>query len=271
MEWIDIGVNLAHESFTSDRDAVVARAREAGIVHFVVTGTSVGASRDALALARHFDALAPGLMTATAGLHPHHAAELDAAALEAFAELAADPRVVAVGECGLDFYRNLAPQAAQLAAFRAQLELAVTVRKPVFLHERDAHGEFIAMLREFRPHLVGAVAHCFTGDEAQVEALLALDVHIGVTGWVCDERRGSALQRAVPRIPRGRLMLETDAPYLLPRTLAPKPPTRRNEPAWLVEVARVVASLRGESEAELAAHTTAAAREFFGLTRGTPR
>jgi len=271
MEWIDIGVNLAHESFGADRDAVVARARDAGVAHFVVTGTSVGASRAALALARHYDALSPGLMVATAGLHPHHASELDDATLEALTQLAGDPRIVAVGECGLDFYRNLAPHAAQLAAFRAQLELAVRVRKPVFLHERDAHADFLALVREFRPHLVGAVAHCFTGGEAEVEAYLALDLHIGVTGWVCDERRGSALQRAVPLIPGDRLMLETDAPYLMPRTLSPKPATRRNEPAWVVEVARIVARLRGETLADVAAHSSATSRAFFGITPGRSR
>lgn len=271
MEWIDIGVNLGHESFRADLPSVLARARAAHVAQFVVTGTSVEASREALSLARHHDAAAPGLMTATAGLHPHHASELDASALEALAALAAEPEVVAVGECGLDFHRNFSPRAAQLAAFRAQLELAVHSRKPVFLHERDAHADFLALVREFRPHLTGAVAHCFTGGEAEVEAYLELDLHIGVTGWVCDERRGSALQRAVPRIPAGRLMLETDAPYLLPRTLRPRPATRRNEPAWLAGVARVVATLREESLEVLAAHTTATARAFFGLTPGTPR
>jgi len=265
MEWIDIGVNLAHDSFRADLAEVVARARAAHVAHFVVTGTSIEASRAALTLARRHDAMSPGLMTATAGVHPHHASELDAAALETLAALAAEPDVVAVGECGLDFYRNLSPRAAQLAAFQAQLELAARLKKPVFLHERDAHVEFLALVREFRPHLTGAVAHCFTGGEAEVEAYLELDLHIGVTGWVCDERRGSALQRAVPRIPAGRLMLETDAPYLLPRSLKPAPKTRRNEPALLAEVARVVAMLRGETCEALAAHSSATARAFFGL------
>jgi TatD DNase family protein len=271
VEWIDIGVNLAHESFTADLAAVVERARAEHIVHFVVTGTGVAATREALALVRRHDAGTPGLMTATAGVHPHHASELDADALAALEDLARAPAVVAVGECGLDYFRNFSPHAAQLAAFRAQLELAAKLRKPVFLHERDAHGDFLALVREFRPHLTGAVAHCFTGGPAELEAYLALDLHIGVTGWVCDERRGAALQAAVARIPRGRLMLETDAPYLLPRTLRPKPSTRRNEPAWLTEIARVVAGLRGETMEELASHTTATARAFFGLTPGTPR
>jgi TatD DNase family protein len=261
VEWVDIGVNLTHESFRGDLADVVARARANGIVHLVITGTSVPASREGLALARSN----PGLLSATAGVHPHHAAELDSATLGELRELAMQADVLAVGECGLDYYRNLAPHAAQLAAFRAQLELAAELQKPVFLHERDAHADFLALVREYRPSLPAAVAHCFTGGVAELEAYLELDLHIGVTGWVCDERRGGALQRAVARIPAGRLLLETDAPYLLPRSLRPAPRTRRNEPAWLTEVARMVAQLRGETETVLAAHTTAAARAFFGL------
>jgi TatD DNase family protein len=261
VEWIDIGVNLTHESFAADLAGVLERARAAGLAHLVLTGTSIVVSREAATLA----ASAPELLASTAGVHPHHAAELDAAALAELRVLAATPEIVAVGECGLDYFRNLAPHEAQLAAFRAQLELAVELRKPVFLHERDAHGDFLALVREYRAALPAAVAHCFTGGIAEVEAYLELDLHIGVTGWVCDERRGGELQKAVPRIPAGRLMLETDAPYLLPRSLRPAPKTRRNEPAWLTEVGRVVAELRGESIAELAAHTTATARRFFGL------
>jgi TatD DNase family protein len=269
VEWVDIGVNLTHDSFAADLDGVLARARTAGLAHLVITGTSVASSQAAVALARSCTAALSGEIAATVGMHPHHAAELDTGALAALRALAGQPEVRAVGECGLDYYRNFAPHAAQLAAFRAQLELAAELRKPVFLHERDAHGDFLALVREYRPSLVAAVAHCFTGDEAQVEAYLELDLHIGVTGWVCDERRGAALQRSVSRIPAGRLMLETDAPYLLPRSLKPAPRTRRNEPALLTEVARVVAQLRGESVESLAAHSTATARRFFAL-RATP-
>jgi TatD DNase family protein len=265
VEWIDIGVNLTHESFGRDLADVLLRAHSQGVTQLVITGTSVDASRAGIELARACNLEHPGRVAATVGLHPHHAAELDAAALAQLRELAVLPGVVAVGECGLDYYRNLAPHAAQLAAFRAQLQLAADLGKPVFLHERDAHGDFLAVLREFRPALPAAVAHCFTGGEAEVDAYLELDLHIGVTGWVCDERRGAALQRAVPRIPAGRLMLETDSPYLLPRSLRPRPATRRNEPAWLTEIGRVVAGLRGEAVETLAAHTTATARAFFGL------
>lgn len=262
MELIDIGVNLAHESFAADRNAVMARARAAGVGRMIVTGTGIEATRGAQSLA----AASPGLLYATAGVHPHHAAELESpGAVEELRALAALPGIVAVGECGLDYYRNFAPRETQRAAFARQLELAAGTGLPVFLHERDAHADFIAILKEHRGRLAGGVAHCFTGGPREAEACLALDLHIGVTGWICDERRGDALRAAAPLIPAGRLMIETDAPYLLPRTLRPHPSTRRNEPAWLVEVARVLAELRGESVESLAAHTTATAREFFGL------
>jgi TatD DNase family protein len=147
----------------------------------------------------------------------------------------------------------------------AQLEIAVAVNKPVFLHQRDAHDDFEAILRDFSGRLVGGVAHCFTGGAAQLEDCLALGLCIGITGWVCDERRGAALRAAVPLIPADRLMVETDAPYLLPRDLKPSPKSRRNEPKYLVHVARAVAAIRKESLETLAASTTRTAAEFFRL------
>jgi TatD DNase family protein len=261
MELVDIGVNLAHESFADDRADVLARAHAAGVTQVVITGSTVQSSHAAHRLA----SAQPGVLACTAGVHPHHAVELDAAALGELRALAMLPGVRALGECGLDYFRDLAPREAQRTAFRRQLELAAELQKPVFLHVRDAHDDFIALVREYRAALPGAVAHCFTGGPRELEACLELDLHIGITGWVCDERRGGELQRAAPRVPAGRLMLETDAPYLLPRSLRPHPASRRNEPAWLPEVARVLAELRGESLEALAAHTSATARAFFGL------
>ncbi|HYP79342.1 MAG TPA: TatD family hydrolase [Steroidobacteraceae bacterium] len=260
---IDIGANLTHESFAQDLPEVLRRAHLAGVAEMIVTGTSVAATRAALELHR----ADPHRLFATAGLHPHHAAELTPDALSELRELAAEPGVVAVGECGLDYYRNFAPREAQLTAFRALLELAVTVRKPVFLHQRDAHADFVALLREFRGSLVDGVAHCFTGHPGELEDCLELDLAIGITGWICDERRGQHLLPMMRRIPSARLMLETDAPYLLPRTLRPKPASRRNEPAFLLEVAATVAGARGETVEQLAASSTAAARDFFRLPR----
>jgi TatD DNase family protein len=260
-ELIDIGVNLTHESFTPDLPEVLRRAHLAGVSRLIITGTSVVATRSAIALSRSD----PHRLFATAGLHPHHAADYCAAVRDELRELAADSSVVALGECGLDYYRNFAPREAQLRAFRGLLELAVEIGKPVFLHQRDAHADFIAILREYRSALHDGVAHCFTGTRAELADCLALNLAVGITGWICDERRGLHLLPMMRDIPAKRLMIETDAPYLLPRTIRPKPKSRRNEPAFLPEVAATVAKARGESAEQVAASTTAAARAFFAL------
>ena len=261
MELIDIGSNLTHESFVADFDAVLQRAGTAGVVQQVVTGTSVEASAAALALHARY----PQQLFATVGVHPHHAEQLTSEALASLQALALQPGAVAIGECGLDYFRNFAPHQAQCHAFAAQLSVASQHRLPVFLHQRDAHADFMAVLREHIGSLAGGIAHCFTGQRAELDDCLALGLHIGITGWICDERRGLHLQELVRHIPADRLMIETDAPYLLPRSLRPKPAGRRNEPAFLPEVARVIAHARGEDVVELAAVTTANARRFFGL------
>jgi len=258
---IDIGANLTHDSFDSDRDAVLTRAAEAGVARIVVTGTSVTASVQAAALCE----ARPGKLFATAGVHPHHAADFDTHTSSALRSLLANPVFVAVGECGLDFFRDYSPRDAQRRAFAAQLELAAEMRKPVFLHERDAHDEFVAMLKPMRAALAGAVAHCFTGGPKELDAYLELDLYVGVTGWVCDERRGAQLRAAVPSIPLDRLVVETDAPYLLPRDLERKPQTRRNEPRFLAHVVERVAALREEPVDVVAQATTANAERLFGL------
>jgi TatD DNase family protein len=262
LDLIDIGSNLTHDSFAADRDSVMARAAEAGVHRQVVTGADLAGSRQAAALA----ALHPGRLWSTAGVHPHHAASFAVAQRAALYELLTMDRVVAVGECGLDYYRNFSTPAAQRAAFSAQLEIAAELRKPVFLHQRDAHADFTAILREFHGKLRGGVAHCFTAGDFELDEYLTLGLHIGITGWVCDERRGQALRATVPRIPADRLLLETDAPYLLPRDLNPKPKSRRNEPRFLPHIARVVGDLRGESLADVAETSTRNAVALFALT-----
>lgn len=258
---IDIGANLAHDSFDGDRTEVIARAKQAGVEAIVITGSSADSSRKALALAREY----PGYLYATAGLHPHHAAEYSAEHEALFRELAGAPEVVSLGECGLDYFRMLAPADAQRRAFVAQLKLAVALGKPLFLHQRDAHADFHAILREHRPQLGAIVVHCFTDTAAARDDYLALDCSIGITGWICDERRGVPLRAVARDIPDDRLLVETDAPYLLPRT-APKPVReRRNEPACLPYVVRTLAEVRGQSEAHVAQITTANARHLFKM------
>ena len=257
MQLVDIGANLAHASFRDDLDAVLSRAHAHGVERIIVTGASVEESRRAADIAD-----AHGLY-ATAGVHPHHARECDDATIPALREVAARPRVVALGECGLDFNRNYSPHPSQEKWFVAQLELAAELGKPLFLHSRDAHPRFAEILRNLR---VGkAVAHCFTGEAAELRAYLDLGLYIGITGWICDERRGRHLVALARGVPQDRLLLETDSPYLTPRDLHPQPKARRNEPAHLPHILRAVARARGETPEALAAATTRNAQAFFGI------
>ncbi len=259
MELVDIGANLTHEAFTEDLDAVLARAHAAGVDRLVITGADEATSRASLELARRH----PDTMRATAGVHPHMAAEADTDIDARLQGLAREPIVAAVGEAGLDFHRDLSPRHAQEALFERQLAIAAELGLPVFAHERDAHERFAAILRRWRDRIPGIVVHCFTGDREALDAYIALDCHIGVTGWICDERRGHHLLEFIDRVPPDRLMVETDAPYLLPRDLEPRPKSRRNEPAYLPHIVERLASACGEDPADTAARTTATARRFF--------
>jgi TatD DNase family protein len=254
----DIGANLTHASFREDLDEVLARARAAGVATIMVTGTSVADSRAAALLAERHAGL-----YATAGVHPHHARDCDPATIPALRELAAHPRVVAIGECGLDYNRNYSTHSEQERCFVAQLELGIELGKPLFLHSRDAHPRFAEILHHYRP--TNAVAHCFTGGRAELHAYLKLGLHIGITGWICDERRGKHLLELVHDIPPDRLLVETDAPYLTPRDLRPQPKARRNEPAFLPHVLAAVARALGRATEELAAQTAHNASVLFGL------
>jgi TatD DNase family protein len=261
MDLIDIGVNLTHDSFDEDREAVIARANACGVHRMIVTGSSEQSSLDAAVLA----ASRPGCLYATAGIHPHHAAEYSPRVSDALLRLLREDSVVAVGECGLDYFRDFSPRQAQREAFRAQLELAEATGLPVFLHQRDAHADFVEILRPVIDRISGGVAHCFTGDAVALREYLDMGLHIGITGWICDERRGIELRRLAPDIPLDRVMIETDAPYLLPRTLKAKPAARRNEPMHLCEVLRVFSEASGLPEERVANATTRNAEQLFGL------
>jgi TatD DNase family protein len=261
MQLIDIGANLGHESFQHDFDAVLERAQTHGVGRMIVTGASRDGSRHALALAQ----ARPGSLFATAGVHPHHAIDYDDATDTLLRELADDAAVRAIGETGLDYNRNYSPREVQLQVFERQLQIAVDVQLPLFLHQRDAHEDFIALLRRYRDKVPAAVVHCFTDTGEALHDYLALDCHIGITGWICDERRGTHLRELVREIPANRLMIETDAPYLLPRTVHPPPAHRRNEPMYLRHICEEIARDRGESMEVTAANSTSTAAAFFGL------
>jgi len=252
---IDVGANLSHASFKDDLEQVVARARAAGVESMVVTGTTVAESREAAGIAERFD------LHSTVGIHPHHAKDFKNT--DELKSIAMHPRAVAIGECGLDFNRNYSPHPAQEDCFTAQIELGLSLHKPLFLHSRDAHPRFAEIVKSMK--VEKAVAHCFTGERDELRAYLDLGLYIGITGWICDERRGRHLLELVREIPRDRLLLETDAPYLTPRDLKPQPKARRNEPAFLPHILKAVARALGRPADEVAAETTRNARALFGL------
>ncbi|MGS2719462.1 TatD family hydrolase [Paraglaciecola aestuariivivens] len=239
MAWCDIGVN-----FTDNRlefSTVFARALEANVQSMIITGTDLDKSIQANLLALEH----PEHLYATAGVHPHSASSFNQASIEQIKQLAQSKQVVAIGECGLDFNRNFSSPADQLWAFEQQLIIACELGLPVFLHERDAFDDQIKLLTKYSKHLAGGVAHCFTGTLNQMQAYVDLGLYIGITGWVCDLKRGEALRDAVKHLPLERILLETDAPYLRPKGLPNNRKVDRgnNEPAYLPFIAQKVAEL----------------------------
>jgi len=259
---IDIGVNLAHRSFELDREAVIARAFSAGVNTMIITGANLASSREAGRIARSY----PGQLFATAGVHPHDSRNCTDETLTELRRMAASEEVVAIGECGLDFNRDFSPRPLQEKWFAAQAALAEDVQLPLFLHERDAQPRFCEILKAARLS-TPAVLHCFTGTVEELRTYLDMGLHIGITGWICDERRGTHLRELVRNIPPDRLMLETDAPFLLPRSLPTKPKNGRNEPAFLPHVLVTVAACLDKTPTQVADFTTKTARQFFRLDR----
>lgn len=257
MKWFDIGVNLTDPRLPNEITCDAASL--AGVSHMAIIGTDLDSSSAALHIAQQ----RPELLVCTAGIHPHYAKDAPADFTDKLAQLARYPQVVAVGECGLDFNRNFSPAVDQLRVFEAQLALACELKLPVLLHERDAFNQQIALLKKYHKDLVGGVAHCFTGDSTQMRAYLELGLYIGVTGWVCDPQRGQSLRDAVKQLPPERLLLETDAPYLFPKTL--KPRQANNEPANLPHIGRQVAQLMALDEPSVAQHSYHNAMALFGL------
>lgn len=238
---IDIGANLTDKVFRSDLDGVLTRARQANIKHIIVTGTDLKHSQLAIDLCIQNS----GYLSCTAGIHPHNASSVKKESIQQLARIALDKCVVAIGETGLDYYRNFSPRSAQISAFESQLQLAVDLNRPAFIHDRDSNGELLDIVRNFRN--LRAVIHCFTGSPQLLRNYLDLGLYVGITGWICDERRGHELYHSVSLIPDDRILMETDSPYLLPRTITPRPRSRRNEPAFLGYVCNSIARARGQS------------------------
>lgn len=258
---IDIGVNLTHKRLRSNVEAILKQAAEAGVIQLIITGTSIEHSRLAVELCQQY----PEQLFCTAGIHPHDAKDWNEQSITELGTLISHQCVKAIGETGLDFNRDFSPRDQQIDVFQQQLEFACLNNKPVFLHQRDAFDTFHNLLKEYRSQLENVVVHCFTDSKKSLYALLDLDCHIGITGWICDVRRGKELQSMVKDIPSSRLMLETDAPYLLPRDLPVKPPNNTNLPEYLPHILQTVARLQSRNPDELAVELLHTTHHFFGL------
>lgn len=264
---IDIGVNLTNKRFDKDRIELITRAKNIGVKQLLITGTSVEESRKALALCLSYQEQFPNTLYATAGVHPHDADGVSDDYLAQLTQLAKAPQVKAIGECGLDFNRNFSTPEQQLKVFKAQIDLAAQLSMPLFLHQRDAFIPWFAELKPFIDQIPAMVAHCFTGNKQELEQCIEANMYIGITGWLCDERRGKALQDMISSIPLNRLLLETDAPYLTPRTIKPKPKSSRNEPSYLPYIVDKIASITALDPSEIACQTSINARHVFNLQR----
>jgi len=262
---IDIGVNLTNKRFDKDREDLIHRAKNQGVEQLLITGTSVYESQQALALCQHYQQQFPNTLFTTAGVHPHDADGVSDDYLAQLMQLAKQPQVKAIGECGLDFNRNFSAPEQQLIVFKEQINLAAELNMPLFLHQRDAFSPWFAELKPFINRIPAMVAHCFTGNEKELEQCIAANMYIGITGWLCDERRGKELQEIVKLIPLNRLLIETDAPYLTPRTIRPRPKSSRNEPSYLPYIVQQIADITSIDPDEIACQTSINARKVFNL------
>ena len=255
LELFDTHAHLHFPEFDADRAEMLARARQAGVTRMLTIGTEIPTSRAAVALAES----EPDVW-ASVGVHPHDAAEADAGVLTEIERLAGGPGVVAVGEIGLDFFRNLSPREAQERVFRHCIGLARRVRKPVVVHCRDAHAEVLAILAEERVSEAGGIMHCFSGDVAIARRCLDLGLLISLAGPVTYPN-ARALPEVARFVPADRLVIETDCPFLPPQGYRGK----RNEPAYLALTAARVAELRGEPLEDFARRASDNARRLLRI------
>lgn len=256
---IDIGVNLTHPSLFKDLDNNIAQWQDAGVNQIIAIASDLEESEALIQITQNYNHISH-----TLGCHPHHADDWhqdSRSILLALIENA--PNAIAIGETGLDFNRNYATQSNQINAFNQQIEIATQSNLPLYLHEREAQDELISTLNNHFDKEVKGVLHCFTGDQSTLKRYLDLGLYIGVTGWICDERRGQDLQEAIKYIPEDRLLIETDSPFLLPRTLRPRP--KKNHPKFLPHIAEQAALHAGIEPKELIEKSRLNAKRLFKL------
>jgi len=281
---VDIGANLTNKKFSRDLDQVIQRATDSGVSKIMVTGTSLHSTKEALRLTR----LYPDILYSTAGIHPHDAKSWDEETYNELKDAARCAECVAIGECGLDFNRNFSPPEMQIEVFEKQVMLACELGKPLFLHERDAHAEMVAILERFVDRLPPCVIHCFTGNREQAIKYLQLGCYIGLTGYLWKDKSENGVRRILEEgvIPLDKLLVETDAPFMYPNTRASKLPQhikdcltersvtflqryctfQRNEPCSLPVTVEMIAAYLNKTPEEVALATTFNALKVFGLS-----
>ena len=264
-KYIDIGINLTNKQFDNDTDDIIQDALDQDVSKMVLTGTSVRNSQLSAQLAKNY----PGVLYSTAGIHPHDAKSFNSESIPALRELLKQKQVASVGECGLDFDRDFSPRPVQEKCYAAHLALAIEVQKPLFLHERAAFNRFSGITKEYLPQLPLGVVHCFTGSLAEAKAYLDMGLYLGFTGAISDAKRFAYLKEVVAYVPLDKIMIETDAPFMLPKNVPAsklkKYNERRNEPSFLPYVAGTVAQFKGISLDKVAEVTTENAAFFFNL------
>ncbi len=259
-QFFDIGANLTHKSFDKDLESILSEANDQGVKRLSITGSCLEDSIIASEIAEKYKSTC----ISTAGIHPHNAKEYSPGLFTEIKSLLKKDVVKSIGETGLDFNRNFSSPKDQQLSFEAHIELSIEMNIPMFLHERDAHKKFIEITASYIDHMPKSVVHCFTGNKDALLKYLEMGFYIGITGWLCDERRGKHLEELVSLIPLDRLMIETDSPYLLPRDMGIDN-SARNEPRYLGHIAKKVASFRPESEELLFSAIYMNSLDFFNL------
>ena len=238
-EIADIACNFTSERFNKDLDDVIKRAIANKITKFGLICSRMSDLNKLLKIYKQYSKS----MFYTIGVHPHHANEINDGYLKKLKNVITTNNPHAIGETGLDFFRNLSTYEQQIYVFEEQIKIAIDTNKPLFLHQRDSHDDFIKILRKYSSDISKAVVHCFTGTQGQLDDYLELDCYIGITGWICDEKRNVELRKAIKKIPLEKLMIETDCPYLIPKNLVEKPKNNRNEPTNLNHIINEIAVL----------------------------
>ena len=258
-EIADIACNFTSDKFDNDLDKVISRALTNKITKFGLICSQLSDLDKLLKIYRQY----PNDMFFTIGVHPHHANEINDEYLNILKEKIANNNPHAIGETGLDFFRNLSTYEEQIFAFEEQIKIAINTNKPLFLHQRDSHDDFIRILRKYSSDINKAVVHCFTGTQEQLDDYLELGFYIGITGWICDEKRNVELRKTIKNIPLSRLMVETDCPYLIPKDLPIKPKNNRNEPSNLNHIVKEISLLLDLNEDEIRKESFKNTLRFF--------